>query len=254
MNRDLLVGCGKIPLRRLGLAHRVGALGKLKGVGVAVGVGHQRAHGRTGTVVDGELGTLKGVAVVAIGDVGVSAGLVQVDVTGDDAPRNLKEPGTGLGMAGGNRHADDGLAAGDGENANVLTVTVRVLVAVAVLIAPDVGIGIVLEVRADTDVAAGQGEVRLLVDFHRAGVLRWDFGVTHDGVVASLQGVEVHGLPAHGLPDGLVLVTSTGGVLDGGKVVTGTGAATIVDVLTASAEGHTDPRGALELPCADVVH
>ena len=111
MDRDLLVGCGKIPLRRLGLAHRVGALGNLKGVGVAIGVGYQRAHGLTGCVVDGELGTLKGVAVVAVGDAGVGAGFVQVDVTGDDAPRNLKEPGTGLRVRGRHSHADDGLSA-----------------------------------------------------------------------------------------------------------------------------------------------
>ena len=254
MDRDLLVRGGKIALGRLRLAHRVGALGKLKGVGVAVGVGGEHAHRLTGSVVDGELRTLKGVAVVAIGDVGVGTGLVQVDVTGDDAPSNLEETGTGLGMTGGIRHTDDGLAAGDGEDTNVLAVLVRVLVAVAVLIALDVCVGVVLEVDTHADVAAGQAEVRLLVDFHRAGVLRWDFGVTHDGVVASLQGVEVHGLPAHGLSDGLVLVTSTGGVLDGGKMVTGTSAATIVDVLTAGAEGHTGPRGALELPCADVVH
>lgn len=111
MDRDLLVRGGKIALGRLRLAHRVGALGKLKGVGVAVGVGGEHAHRLTGCVVDGELGTLKGVAVVAVGDAGVGAGFVQVDVTGDDAPRNLKEPGTGLRVRGRHSHADDGLSA-----------------------------------------------------------------------------------------------------------------------------------------------
>ena len=77
-HRDLLVGGGQIALGGLRLAHRVGTLGKLKGVGVAVGVGAQHAHGLTGRVVDGEFRTLKGVAVVAVGDAGVGTGLVVV--------------------------------------------------------------------------------------------------------------------------------------------------------------------------------
>ena len=98
MNRDLLVGCGKIALGRFGLAYRVGALGKLKGVGVAVGVGGEYTHGLTGPVVDGELRPLKGVAVVAISDVGVGAGLVQVDVTGENTPSDAEESRSRLSM------------------------------------------------------------------------------------------------------------------------------------------------------------
>ena len=251
-HRDLLVGGGQIALRRLRLAHRVGALGKLKGVGVAVGVGAQHAHGLTGRVVDGELRAFKGVAVIAVGDTGVGAGLVQVDVTGDYAPPNLEETGTGLRMAGGNRHADDGLAAGDGEDANVLTVTVRVLVAVAILIAHDVGIGIVLEVRADTDVTASESKICLLVDFHRTGVLCEDVAAALDGVPTGFEPGEVHALPTHGLQDGLVFIFSTTGVLDSGEMATGSAGGVTVDSLRA--EGHTGPWGALELPCADVVH
>ena len=252
MDRDLLVGCGQIALRRLGLAHRVGALGEFKGVGVAVGVGGEYTHGLPGRIEDGELRALKGVAVVAIGDVGVGAGLVQVDVTGDYAPANLEETCTGLGMASGNRHADDGLAAGDGEDADVLTVTVRVLVAVAILIAVDVGIGIVLEVRADTDVTASERKICLLVDFHRAGVLCEDVAATLDGVPTGFESGEVHALPTHGLQDGLVFIFSTTGVLDSGEMATGSAGGVTVDSLRA--EGHTGPWGALELPCADVVH
>ena len=119
-----MVGGGQIALRRLRLAHRVGALGKLKGVGVAVGIGAQHAHGLTGRVVDGELRTLKGVAVVAVGDAGVGTGLVDAQLTGDHAPVNLVETGTRLGVHGGDGHSDDCPTCGDLKDAEMLTVMV----------------------------------------------------------------------------------------------------------------------------------
>ncbi len=91
-HRDLLVGGGKIALRRLRLAHRVGALGKLKGVGVAVGVGAQNAHVLASGIQDGELRALKGVAVVTVGDACVGAGLMDVQLTGADTPADSKKP------------------------------------------------------------------------------------------------------------------------------------------------------------------
>ena len=106
-HRDLLVGGGQIALGGLRLAHRVGTLGKLKGVGVAVGVGAQHAHGLTGRVVDGEFRTLKGVAVVAVGDAGVGTGLVDAQLTGDHAPVNLEEARTGLGVTCGADNSND---------------------------------------------------------------------------------------------------------------------------------------------------
>ena len=106
-HRDLLVGGGQIALGGLRLAHRVGTLGKLKGVGVAVGVGAQHAHGLTGRVVDGEFRTLKGVAVVAVGDAGVGTGLVDAQFTGDHAPVNLEEARTGLGVTCGADNSND---------------------------------------------------------------------------------------------------------------------------------------------------
>ena len=103
----MLVGGGQIALGGLRLAHRVGALGNLKGVGVAVGVGAQHAHGLTGRVVDGEFRTLKGVAVVAVGDAGVGTGLVDAQLTGDHAPVNLEEARTGLGVTCGADNSND---------------------------------------------------------------------------------------------------------------------------------------------------
>ena len=104
---DLLVGGGQIALRRLRLAHRVGALGKLDGVGVAVGVGAQSAHVLACGVQHGELCALKGVAVVAVGDAGVGTGLVDAQLTGDHAPVNLEEARTGLGVTCGADNSND---------------------------------------------------------------------------------------------------------------------------------------------------
>ncbi|SCI62126.1 Uncharacterised protein [uncultured Clostridium sp.] len=160
-HRDLLVGGGQIALRRLRLAHRVGALGKLKGVGVAVGVGHQSAHGRTGTVVDGELGTLKGVTVVAVGDAGVGTGLVQVELTRHDAPADFEETGTRLRVRGGNRHTDDGFTAGDLEDTEVLTVMVRPLIAVSVHIVTIVPVA-TIEVGVHARMGAHEGQADLV--------------------------------------------------------------------------------------------
>ena len=119
-HRHLLVGCGEVALRGLGLANRVGSLGQLKGAGVAVCVGGEHAHGLTGGVVDGELRAFEGVAVVSVGDGGIGAGLVDVQLTGHHAPANLEEAGTGLRVDGRDGHADDCLVAGDGEDAEVL--------------------------------------------------------------------------------------------------------------------------------------
>ena len=180
VNGDLLVGRGQVALGGLGLAHRVGALGKLKGVGVAVGVRAQHAHGLTVRIEDGELRALKGVAVVAIGDVGVGAGLVQVDVTGDDTPPDAEESRTRLSMGCGNGHAHNRLVTGHGEDADVLAVLVfgsGWLVVVRVI----------AEARVHADMAAGERQLGGRVDFHRSIVLGVNLSGALDGVVACLE-------------------------------------------------------------------
>ena len=246
MNRDLLVGCGKIALGRFGLAYRVGALGKLKGVGVAVGVGGEYTHGLTGPVVDGELRPLKGVAVVAIGDVGVGAGLVQVDVTGANTPSDAEESRSRLSMGCGNCHTNNRLVTGYREDADVLAVLVfggGWLVVVRVI----------AETRVHADMAAGERQLSGRVDFYRSVVLGVNLSGALDGVVARLEAGDIDALPTHGLIDCLVLVPTAVGVLDCRKRVSGN-VAPGVGVLSTGDECLTGPRGALELPRADVVH
>ena len=101
-------------------------------------------------------------------------------MTGDDAPSNLEETGTGLGMTGGIRHTDDGLAAGDGEDTNVLAVLVfgsGWLVVVRVI----------AEARVHADMAAGERQLGGRVDFHRSIVLGVNLSGALDGVVACLE-------------------------------------------------------------------
>ena len=246
VDRDLLVGGGQIALGRFGLAHRVGALGKLKGVGVAVGVGGEHAHRLTGSVVDGELRTLKGVAVVAIGDVGVGAGLVQVDVTGENTPSDAEESRSRLRMGCGNCHTNNRLVTGYREDADVLAVLVfggGWLVVVRVI----------AETRVHADMAAGERQLSGRVDFYRSVVLGVNLSGALDGVVARLEAGDIDALPTHGLIDCLVLVPTAAGVLDCRKRVS-RNVAPGVGVLSTGDECLTGPRGALELPRADVVH
>ena len=246
VNRDLLVRRGQIALGRLGLAHRVGALGKLKGVGVAMGVRAQHAHGLPSRIEDGELRALKGVAVVTVGDSRVGAGLMQVDVTGEDTPPDAEESRSRLSMGCGNGHAHNSLVTGYGEDADVLAVLVfgRGWLVVVRVIA---------EARVHADMAAGERQLSGRVDFHRSVVLGVNLSGARDGVVARLEAGDIDALPTHGLIDCLVLVPTAAGVLDCRKRVSWN-VAPGVGVLSTGDECLTGPRGALELPRADVVH
>ena len=95
--------------------------------------------------------------------------------------------------------------------------------------------------------------MRLLGDFHRAGVLCPHVGGPFDGVVTGFELGQVHRLPAHGLIDGLALVVAEARVLDGGQGVPGDLLAGVA-VLTLSAEGLADVGCAGELERPDVVH
>ncbi|SCI62082.1 Uncharacterised protein [uncultured Clostridium sp.] len=70
---------------------------------------------------------------------------------------------------------------------------------------------------------------------------------TGDGELA-----KVNALPAHRLLGSLLFPSAV--AFDGGVNITGTGTGTFIPVRAARAEGLTDPRGALELDGADVVH
>lgn len=88
--------------------------------------------------------------------------------------------------------------------------------------------------------AGGRG---LCVD--RAGAL--------DGVVAGLQGGDVHALGAERLVDGLRLVAAAGWILDCRHgIAAGRGAGVLV--VAVGVEGHADIWCRIELPGADVVH
>ena len=189
MDRDLLVGSGQIALGRLRLTHRVGALGKLKGVGVAVGVGGEYTHGLTGSVVDGELRALKGVAVVAVGDAGVGAGFMHAEVTGDDAPVDLEETGSGLGVAGGDNDAYNRPAAGNLKYAELLAVVVSPLATIAIGIIRIVPAGVAVEVRVELSsrMAAQKGQVHVIGDFDRTGVLCGDVSTAHETRTGSIK-------------------------------------------------------------------
>ena len=189
VDRDLLVRGGKIALGRLRLTHRVGALGKLKGVGVAVGVGGEHAHRLTGSVVDGELRAFKGVAVIAVGDAGVGAGFMHAEVTGDDAPVDLEETGSGLGVAGGDNDAYNRPAAGNLKYAELLAVVVSPLVTIAIGVIRIVPAGIAVEVRVELSsrMAAQKGQVHVIGDFDRTGVLCGDVSAAQEARAGGIK-------------------------------------------------------------------
>ena len=167
-------------------------------------------------------------------------------LAGADTPADSKEARTGLSHRRGDGDADDGLVAGYGEHADVLAVVVVLMGGVVVA-------GVAVEARVYADMAAGEGYTRLVADFHPAGVLRPDFGSPLDGVVTGLEGVEVDGLPAHGLIDGLVLVPASCGVLDCRERVAGAGLAGIA-VVALRDESRAHGRCGLELPGSNLVH
>ena len=197
--------------------------------------------------VDIVLGTRVGVLAVAIRHLGISGDLAEGHVDLVELPVDLEEAGTCLREGGRDGDAHDSLVAVHGGDADGLAVIVigvfRLVVAVLELTG-----------RVDADMAASQVEVCGVGDLHtgRRG-LRVDCAGALDGVVAGLQGGDIHALGAECLVDGLRLIAAAGRVLNCRHgVSTGRGAGVLV--VAVGVEGHADIRCRIELPGTDVVH
>ena len=114
---------------------------------------------------------------------------MQVDVTGDDAPVDLEETGSGLGVAGGDNDAYNRPAAGNLKYAELLAVVVSPLVTIAIGVIRIVPAGIAVEVRVELSsrMAAQKGQVHVIGDFDRTGVLCGDVSAAHEARAGGIK-------------------------------------------------------------------
>ena len=197
--------------------------------------------------VDIVFGTCIRVLAVAVRHLGIGGDLAEGHVDLVELPVDLEEAGTCLREGGRDGDAHDGLVAVYGGDTDGLAVIVIGVLRLVVAILELAG-------WVDADMTASQVEVCGVGDLHAGGRgLRVDRAGALDGVVAGLQGGDVHALGAERLVDGLRLVAAAGRILDcrhGMAAGRGTG----VLVVTGGVEGHADIWCRIELPGADVVH
>ena len=138
------------------------------------------------------------------------------------------------------------------EHAELLTVTVSPFATIAIGIIRIVPAGVAVEVRVELSsrMAAQKGQVHVIGDFDRTGVLRGDVRTAHERRTSGIELVEVYALPAHGLLKCLRLPSAV--AFDGGVGVPTTHPHRTVMVYAACAEGLPDLRSALELDGTDV--